>query len=107
MKEKNEDNLFENMGLSVQYGQVEVGQTYPIYGSITKFVSDIPGDVVLIVNDYIEMKLLVDDEEKINILKSRTFEPGIFVCVVTQVEPSIKCDCTTVVFGKKDETPIQ
>lgn len=102
MTDDSENSLFDKLGLDVQYGEVVVGQTYPIYGSITKFLCDEPGKVVINVNGNVEMSLSVEDLDKIEILKSRTFEPGIFVCLVKEIGDIIKCDCSTVIFGKKN-----
>lgn len=101
MDDDSTDNLFDKLGVSVQYGEVEVGQIYPIYGVITQFVSEEPGNVVILVNKNIEMNLSVIESEKISILKERAFDPGIFVCTVKEIGDVIKCDCSTIVFGKK------
>ena len=95
-------NLFEDLGLSVQFGDVEVGQAYPIYGVITKFVSEEPGNVIVIINENIEVTMNVAEEDKINVLKNRTFDPGIFVCTITEVDKLIKAECSTVIFGKNN-----
>ena len=97
---KQPNSLFDSLGLEVKYGDVEVGHTYPIYGMITEIISDIPGNAVAIINYNIEVKMNVEDANKLNLLKNKSFEPGIFVCTINQVKPSIKGDCTTVVFGK-------
>lgn len=102
-----DSNLFDSLGLSVEYGNVEIGQTYPIYGMITKFINDIPGQVVILVNENIELSLSVDDQEKVAILKARALEPGIFVSTIEQVGDVIKGYCSTVVFGKKQDTLMQ
>lgn len=95
-----EENLFDKLGLSVEYGEVEIGQTYPIYGIITNFLCDIPGEVAVVVNHNIELAMDIDAGDKIKILKNRAFEPGIFVSVIEQTTPTIKGRCTTAVFGK-------
>ena len=101
---KQPDNLFDSLGLEVKYGDAEVGQTYPIYGMITEIISDTPGNVVVIINYNIEIKMNVEDADKLNLLKNKSFEPGIFVCTINQVKPSVKGDCTTVVFGKSNSS---
>ncbi len=98
--DKQPDNLFDSLGLEVKFGDVEVGQTYPIYGMITDIISDTPGDVIVMVNYNIEMRMNVEDAEKLALLKRKCFEPGIFVCAISHTEPSVKGDCVTVVFGK-------
>jgi len=97
-------NLFEENGWSVQESNVEVGQMYPIYGIITKLVSMEPGNVVVLINNQIEARMALDNVEKIDILRRRAFDAGIFVCTITQTSPEIKADCTTVVFGKNNDT---
>lgn len=102
-----DSNLFDSLGLSIEYGAVVVGETYPIYGMITKFINDVPGQVVVIVNENIELSLSVDDSDKVSILKARALEPGIFVSTIKEVGDIIKGHCSTVVFGKKQETIMQ
>jgi hypothetical protein len=97
-------NLFDDLGLSVKFGEVEVGQVYPIYGLITEFVSEEPGNVVVKVNDNIQVTMNIEDREKIDVLKNRSFDPGIFVCTITEVDTLIKAECSTVIFGKNNNT---
>jgi len=102
--ESKEQNLFEKFGLEVASGEVEVGRTYPIYGMITKFLNDAPGDVVVEINFSIRATMTIPDESKVNILKERAFEPGIFVStIVAKEDQEIEVDCKTVVFGKKQQ----
>lgn len=91
---------FDDANLSVKYAQVEVGETYPIYGMITEFVCDVPGSVVITVNNNIELSVTVENEDKLALLKSRCFEPGIFVCKIEHVDPAVRGTCSTIVFGK-------
>ena len=101
--QNNEQNFFEKFGLEVSSGEVEIGQTYPIYGMITKFISDAPGSVVVELNFSITANMAIPDSDKIEILKQRAFEPGIFVSTVTQKEGGVIVDCSTVVFGRKQQ----
>jgi hypothetical protein len=94
-------NLFEKFGLEVAAGEVEVGQTYPIYGMITKLINEAPGEVVVEINFSIQAKMAIPDDSKIELLKQRAFEPGIFVSTVVSKDPQVVVDCSTVVFGKK------
>jgi hypothetical protein len=96
-------DFFEKYGLEVATGEVEVGHTYPIYGMITQFLSDIPGEVIVQLNFTITANMAIPDGEKIEVLKQRAFEPGIFISTVTSKEPAITVDCSTVVFGRKNE----
>ena len=99
---ENNNNFFERYGLEVASGEVEVGGTYPIYGMITKFLDVSEEKVVVELNFSIQATMTIPDQTKINVLKERAFEPGIFVATVTSKEDSlVKVDCSTVVFGKK------
>lgn len=100
--ESSEKNFFEKFGLEVQSGEVEVGQTYPIYGMITEIVDETPGKVVVVLNYSIEAQMTIPEEKKVELLKERAFEPGIFISKVTEKgENGVKVDCQTVVFGKR------
>lgn len=97
-------NLFDDLGLSLEFGDVEVGQVYPIFGVITKFISTEPGNIIVTINDNIEALMNVEDPEKIETLKNRCFDSGIFVCYVKEVGTPIKVECSTVIFGKNNNT---
>ncbi|MBX7136482.1 MAG: hypothetical protein K1X83_00760 [Oligoflexia bacterium] len=99
--ENKEQNFFEKFGLEVTTGEVEVGQTYPIYGMITKMLDETPGKVIVEINFSIKANMSIPERDKIELLKQRAFEPGIFVSTITSKEGGIAVDCTTVVFGKK------
>ena len=46
--------------------------------------------------------MTVPDAVKVELLKERAFEPGIFVSTVTaKNEEGLAVDCATVVFGKR------
>lgn len=99
---KNSD-LFEKFGLEVTSGEVEVGQTYPIYGMITKLLDETPGEVVVEINFSIKANMAIPEDEKIELLKQRAFEPGIFVSTVKSKDDGITVDCSTVVFGRRQQ----
>ena len=99
--ENKDENFFEKFGLEVQSGEVEIGSTYPIYGMITKFFDDTPGKVVVELNFSIRANMAIPDPQKVELLKQRAFEPGIFVSTITQKEGGICADCSTVVFGRR------
>jgi hypothetical protein len=102
MESENKDpNFFEKFGYEVKFGEVEVGTTYPLYGMITKILDDTPGHVVVEINFAITANMTIPDMDKIELLKQRAFEPGIFVSTVVHKDPKIEVDCSTVVFGKK------
>ena len=104
MDNNKEQNFFEKYGLEVSSGEVEVGQSYPIYGMITKILNDTPGSVVVEINFSIEAKMTIPDQDKVELLKQRAFEPGIFISTVTDKnEGAIKVDCQTVVFGRRQQ----
>jgi hypothetical protein len=97
----NEFNFFNKIGCEVKAGEVEVGNTYPLYGMITKFLDDTPGHVVVEINFSITATMTIPDQDKVDLLKERAFEPGIFVSTVMTKNPKIEVDCSTVVFGKR------
>lgn len=101
MSTENTENFFSKYGLEVASGDVEVGKTYPIYGMITKFLNDVPGEILVELNFSILAQMTIPDDEKVNFLKERAFEPGIFVSKVIAKDDGVRVDCTTVVFGKK------
>lgn len=84
----------------VKMDNVEVGGTYPIYGMITRIISEKPGLVVVELNYNIHATMRIPELQKVELLKQRAFEPGIFVASVTSITPIIEIECSTVVFGK-------
>jgi len=101
--ENKEQNFFEKFGLEVTSGEVEIGQTYPIYGMITKIIDETPGNVLVEINFAIRASMQIPDRDKVEVLKQRAFEPGIFVSTVTSKEEGIVVDCSTVVFGRRQQ----
>jgi hypothetical protein len=99
------ENLFDNLGLSLKFeDDIKLGEIYPIYGAITKILNDTPGKLVVLINDSVEAKLNVVHPDKIALIKNRAFDSGIFVCTITEIEPTIKAECSTIVFGKNNNT---
>ena len=98
-----EANFFEKFGLEVASGDVEVNETYPIYGMITKILDDTPGKVMVEINFSIKAHMSIPEEEKIELLKERAFEPGIFVSTILSKAEGITVDCHTVVFGRRQD----
>lgn len=100
--EKREEtkDLFEELGLEVTTGKVEVGNTYPIFGMITQFMNEEPGAVVAEINHNITARMNVQDQERVNVLKQKAFEAGIFISRVIAVEPKVEVECHKVIFGK-------
>ena len=103
MENAKEQNFFEKFGLEVATGDVEIGGTYPIYGMITKVLEEEPGGVQVELNFSIVANMAIPDIEKVEVLKQRAFEPGIFVSTVTKKDGGIEVDCSTVVFGRRPE----
>jgi len=95
--------LFDDLGLSLGVADVQVGQTYPIYGAITKFVSEELGNVVIEINENIQATLNIQEQDKLDVLKNRAFDVGIFICIITDLGPTIQAQCSTVIFGKNNE----
>lgn len=98
---RGDSDLFEEYGLKISSGEVEVGKTYPIFGMITRLVDETPGQVVAEINYNILARMHVSEAEKINVLKERAFESGIFLAKITANSPIVEADCQTVIFGKK------
>lgn len=89
--------------LEVKCENVEVGTTYPIYGTITKFIDERPGRVVVEINYSIVAEVDLPDVAGVEHLKSRAFEPAILVATVLQTVPQVRVKCSTIIFGKKQE----
>jgi hypothetical protein len=62
---ENKENFFEKFGLEVTTGDVEVGETYPIYGMITKVLSETPGSVIVEINFSIKATMTIPDTLKV------------------------------------------
>lgn len=82
-------NLFDELGLDVtssEASQLEVGESYPIYGCITNIIREDleKGEVQVEINYSIELTLSLSDPDKLEIIKERAFEPGIFVTKITE-----------------------
>lgn len=103
MESSSSQSFFEKFGLEVAAGEVEVGQTYPIYGMITKIFEEKAGQIEVEINFSIRAHMSVPDAQKIELLKERAFEPGIFVSTVIANDEHLVVDCSTVVFGKRQE----
>ncbi len=100
------EESLKNNTLEIQNQEVEVGSTYPIYGMITKFLNQSEDELEVEINFSIKAKMIVPDEDNIEILKKRSFEPGVFISEVTSKENGIHVKCNTVVFGKQKSTEI-
>ena len=101
--ESNQTSFFEKYGLEVSSGEVQVGQTYPIYGMITNILHEEPGNVIVELNFSIQAHMSIPDPQKIELLKERSFEPGIFVSRITGKDDGVTVECNTVVFGRRQQ----
>ena len=97
---RKEKNLFEELGLQVTQGQVKVGSTYPIFGMITQLTSDDEGKVIAEINHHIQAKMNISDESRLEMLRGKAFETGIFISTVVSVEPTLQVECQAVIFGR-------
>ena len=95
-----EENVLDALGLEVTRSEVQVGSTYPIFGMITQFKNDTPGEVVAEVNHNITVHLNLKDQDRVDVLKKKAFETGIFISRVLAVEPEVEVECKKVIFGK-------
>ena len=96
-----EGNFFEQFGLELTSGDVEVGKTYPLFGMVTRFIdSEGSDDVKVEINHHIVAKMFINDPKKLELLKQRAFETGIFISTVVAKEPTLEVECQTVIFGR-------
>lgn len=99
--------FFDEFGLEVVNGEVKVGETYPLFGMITKFLDSTPGDgtspgkLQVELNYNIVANVTVDDPLRVELLRERAYESGIFVATVIAKEPAIEVNCQTIIFGKR------
>ena len=102
-----EENFFSKYNLEVGNTDLEdcdEGGSYPLYGMITDFIDDTPGSVSVEVNWNFVLKMNLDDVKKIETLKERAFEPGIFISTLQSKGVAGEMPvftCQTVVFGRK------
>ncbi len=99
-KLNHEEDFLQRNGLEIAPGKVEVGQSYPIFGMITKLSKDEEGKVIAEINNNIVAHMTINDGERLDVLKGKAFETGIFFSKVLAVEPAIEVECKAVIFGK-------
>lgn len=87
--------------MEISQREVEVGATYPIFGMITAIEQHESGDIYAQINYNIRAKLNQLDHSKLEFLRERAFESGIFVSTVTAKGAKIEVDCKTIIFGHK------
>ncbi|MCB0322802.1 MAG: hypothetical protein KDD69_04480 [Bdellovibrionales bacterium] len=91
----------DSFGFTVARETVEIGKTYPIFGMITALRNERPGEIVAEINHSITAKMSISSDDRLETLKERAFEMGIFVATVVATEPTIEVECSTVIFGRK------
>lgn len=78
-----------------------VGETYPVCGKITAILDEGPGKVAVLLNDSITAYMTLHTAEKVETIKSRAFDTGIFIATVLDSnQGKIVVDCHKVIFGK-------
>ncbi len=97
----------DELGVRIGAAEIEVGETYPIYGVITGIEEQGDGNVLAIINYNIKAEMYISKEDRLNVLKSRAFESGIFVAKVKQKDPEIVVECQAVIFGKSQAVSVQ
>ena len=97
---ENDKNLFEKLGLEVVHDEVQIGKTYPIFGAITSIGSYDESGLEIKINYNITARLNVSSAEKIETLRQKAFESGIFISTVVAKEPHVVVECQTVIFGR-------
>ncbi len=102
LEREQQDNLFAELGIAVEEGQIEVGKVYPIFGMITRIDEESQNDskITVEINHNIVAIMNLKTEDRLNILKEKAFETGIFVAKVLELEPKIQVDCQAVIFGR-------
>ena len=100
-KETESNTLFDQLGLQVAQGSVDVGKTYPLFGMITKVIEEASGELLVQLNFSVTAKLKISDAQRIEMIKERLFETGIFVCTVVATQPCVEVECLTVIFGRR------
>lgn len=90
---------------------LELNQSYPFYGTITDIIEEDCGVITKFqINDTIVASVVLPKEDTKNfsdMIKSRVFDPGIFVCkYVGKTDKKILVDCQTIIFGKKFEEQV-
>ena len=94
----------DEIGLEVTTIQPKIGDKLPIYGMITKILSETETGLVVELN--YNLKLTINDAtlEKIKIIKERIFEPGIFISEITRItDNQYEATSITVIFGQRIE----
>lgn len=91
----------DELKMEVFQREVQVGATYPIFGMITEIEEHESGAIYAQINSNIRARLNQIDHGKLEFLRERAFESGIFVSTVTAKGEKIEVDCKTIIFGHK------
>lgn len=102
LERKDQTDLFAELGIAVEEGKIEVGKVYPIFGMITG-IEEAEADgkrIIVEINNNITARMSLKSQDRLNLLKEKAFETGIFVAKVLQIEPRVEVDCQAVIFGR-------
>jgi hypothetical protein len=97
------NDFFEKYGLTIQAEDVKVGSSYPLYGAITQILDQRLDTFTIEINGGLVLRCSIQDQESIDKIMERAFEPAIFVAEITSVDP-VEGDCTTIIFGKRQSS---
>lgn len=107
------EDLFDKLGLELKSSPVVVGENYPVYGMVTEMIEAPDGSIQCVVNFNMLLTLFGVSKEKSEIIKTKAFEPGIFITKITKIYTeldnnpySFEGECSTVIFGKSPDTEI-
>jgi hypothetical protein len=91
----------ENFPFNFQMVEPEIGKVYPIYGMITEIISEKP--FTILINNQIEGVCTLEDPEKIQTVKNRMLECGIFLTKIESKKDNnvFVGQIETIIFGKK------
>jgi len=85
-------------GISGQ--KIQVGMVYPILGTITAIVEENESGLIVLLDGSILISMTLHNEKQRETIRSRAFEPAVFVAKVTGVDPQLAANCEMVIFGR-------
>lgn len=94
------NDFFQKYGLTVEAADVEIGKFYPLYGAITQILDPRLESFTIEINGGLVLRCSIQDQDAIETIKQRAFEPAIFLAEITNTEP-VEGDCSTIIFGKR------
>lgn len=98
-----DNDFFTKFGLTVEASEVELGRVYPLYGTITQILDSRIETFTIEINGGLVLKCSIGDQDSVEKIKERAFEPAIFVTEITGLAP-VSGDCTTIIFGKRQQS---